>query len=185
MTGVQTCALPICNLSSSSDYTKKCKLFFTKKKSLDNQGDGLISFYGQRFYPDTRGRASPLLTHGNIQEHILDFNASGDVGKIDTYFQSSGSPDFWADFEIPHEGFNTTLARLDQQIHTIFYAKTSMRIMPDSGVGVYNHRTSQYRDSLKMSFSSEYKNSSIFPADYPLYVPQFSEVGLQNCLILY
>ena len=138
----------------------------------DKVGDGLISLAGQRFYPWNHKK--PLLT-GNIEEHLLGFNASFLEFKFDRGWQ-----DKYVDY-INREtnwknglSFSYELAKVNIPYYKYIGNST---VLPFSTIS-YNHRGKQYallnfsRAQITKDGEKGYINRS---------TPMLSEVGLQNC----
>ena len=138
----------------------------------DKVGDGLISLAGQRFYPWNHKK--PLLT-GNIEEHLLGFNASFLEFKFDRGWQ-----DKYVDY-INREtnwknglSFSYELAKVNIPYYKYIGNST---VLPFSTIS-YNHRGKQYAP-LNFSRAQITKDGEKGYIDRS--TPMLSEVGLQNC----
>jgi uncharacterized protein YfaP (DUF2135 family)/pimeloyl-ACP methyl ester carboxylesterase len=155
-------------ITCAKTTANKCKLYYSKSNNgdLGKQGDGLISFYGQRFYPQMLGQS--LIDGSNLKEHILGFDAFWSAEQMQTAFDDKFVKDDKSDRRLPDspqffEG------------REISYGSGFRQTLED--VGVYNHRTGQYLPVLR----TDGNGITFGNADKAIEIRQFSEVGLQNC----
>ena len=152
---------------AKSNTPNKCDIYYANKPNdLNKQGDGLISFFGQRFEPNLT--SSSLLRRGNVEEHILGFDSYLDVSGMTSAFDENFlTNQSW-------QGRSTDYDSSILPVHAVVDPSSKNQWLTD--VGIYNHRTGQYRHKLFAPSVAKLGNPNI-----PISVRQFSEVGLQNC----